>query len=407
MKKQAVFWALFLLVPLLGYQNCASPVEFGSDVNASLDTEPPKEAEPVNQVEVPDPILQKTCGNLSYVQPDGYIYNKLDVLIIADTSGSLQGKEMKAFEHGFRVFVENLDQEVDINFAVLPAHYKLIKDSNSWSKNWYADDQIFLTKQSKDNYPQVISSTNTLSTDIASIVSQRVTNNAMGESITDGGESGLFALGTLLNTQDLMLRAKNAGFFRPDAGLAIIFYSDENALCAQYPEGVERVPDGERNSDGRYREQAFLDDKCGDANNQSAIYNLLKEKFPSLPVIGSAIVYTEAPEAPQGEDEIGYGYIELVEMLGGPTIGLQDSGPAITKGLSFLSDLAKERLQLYDKFSFPVSPYPNSRLEISVKVDGDQQLDFDISTITNEVILGNNRGIAGSGIEINYCHHEQ
>lgn len=320
----------------------------------------------------------------SFTQPPAAfeIDNPLvDILFVVDTSGSLDA-ERQAIVDGIQSLLNELPLEVDYRIAVLLAHLDPVGSAGQWSGKLYqkADEPIVLDADSIDKF------------------SLKMTNPA-GQSVSDGGEAGLYSLMQLLQPSK-MEDAKTAGFFRDKALLNIIFVSDENAICSRYLVGISFVPD----NDGSYSETDAYNDYCADANGEpifthSDVLVALQQVQNGNPLVVAGLHYTgENPVPSGGENEIGYGYLELIQEandsedalvdladpLGDPTPSSPDPD-RIAEELGFLGEFTTSAIDNLTQRFFLTQPNPDPS-SIVVKVDG-VDVPFTYEAPSNSVYL--------------------
>jgi len=181
--------------------------------------------------------------------------------------------------------------------------------------------------------------------------------------------------------------------FRADSPLTVIFISDENDICARYPNDIVRVndPDGEELP-------AFIRD-CENIT-PAGVHAQFKNLKGTQPLIVSAIVYTDPATTPAGgENEVGYGYTDIVNINGGVLVDMAENN--ISGGMGGIG--GQSAFQIGFLASFGLCG-PSSDLNVSsliVQVDG-QNAPFTYDPDTNIVHL-DNPGDVGDVVTINYC----
>jgi hypothetical protein len=347
---------------------CQNPVEFRS--LASL--------EGPQSIPIDDPLnSEKTCIQKSHIQEVDISDAKLDMVLISDTSGSFTGANAHDLAHGLKQFAANIPDYIDLNLAVLPAEYFINQVAEQGIEKFVfkRKDYISLDEMAEAIYSHLI---------------HRVSK--MGSYFTDGGEAGLSSLAKYTEPAFLN-QLKSHGMFRDHADLAIVFASDENDLCAIYPEGVEREYDGDKN------ELPYEEKVCDQEGHRPAdLKNLMAHRFPEKRLITGGVLYLDPAKVPgKGEDEVGYGYLEFLNYYQDSVLmELSEGVTSISLGLSSMAEKAT-RLSSY-KYRFPAS-VDNYQAE-AVKLDGVNEsfeIQQDLLIITGR--LGND----GSTIEITYC----
>lgn len=212
---------------------------------------------------------------------------------------------------------------------------------------------------------------------------------------TDGGEASFYSLTQMLKEPKL-LEAKNSGFFRDDAALAIVFISDENDICAIYPAGVTPVIDRQNN------EIPAKNALCPGLTTQSILSDAKRVKG-SMPLLFSAITYSTQNYPHTDENEYGYGYMELMALTNGLAIDMATG--RFAEGLSNVGTLVTIKLNLITEKILEKSGFDLNSL--SVEVDK-SVVAFQYISQSNTVHFSN-AGEALSLVEIKYCmpHNEE
>ncbi|RME15928.1 MAG: fibronectin type III domain-containing protein [Bdellovibrio sp.] len=314
------------------------------------------------------------CFLEKHIQPQAEISKSIDILFMVDSSGSLR-EERKSIGEGIDAFLQALPQDIDARIGVMLAHARTL------SGRLYRYDK---------NKPLVLD-TNTLSIDeIRSTLKSRMAN-VVTERETDGGEMGMFSLSRALD-EDRLMENQAEGFFREDAALAVVFVADENDICARYPEGVTPV------YDPNHKEPAAFKKYCTDVTAETVLEKVQKFKG-KLPLLISGIIYNEDSQFPhRGENEIGYGYLKMIELAGGVAIDL--AGGQFNQGLENIGTLATKKLNL--KTEFPLERDDFEKDTLKVFVDG-QAVPFTYKDTINQVNLTDYAGVENSEVTISYC----
>lgn len=320
--------------------------------------------------------LAPKCYEDLYIQPDFEITKKIDILFITDSSGSLDD-EKAGIVAGIGKFISQLPADVDFQIAVTLGH----GSSSIHSGKLY---------QSSNNEGYVLSK----SLGIPAI-QQKLgykLQNQPSDNYSDGGEEGLYSLSNLISDQKFSV-AQSQGFFRNDAALAVIFVADENDICAVYPAGVVPVPDPQKSEDAAKAKD------CGGIT-VDGLYAKLKQRKADLPLVVAGMIYTNPLTVPKvGENEVGYGYTDLISISKGLAVDLASSDYA--KGLESIGATVTKRLNLLTDFKLK---YDNiDQNSIVVKVDGNVVKHTYVS-LANEVKIDVAvAGTAKSKISVYYC----
>jgi hypothetical protein len=322
----------------------------------------------------PPARVEPACFNERFVQPDALVTKSIDLLFVTDTSGSLNA-ERAAVADGIDAFVGELPADVDYQVAVMLAHGSR---SNHSGRLW-----------SKAGHGPVLSSKNQTLASIRSELRYLLTN-VSGDRHSDGGEAGLYSFSRSLDHGPLT-SSRAHGFFREDAALAVVFVSDENDICAVYPEGVLPVYDPER------LEPSAKARDCAGITPES-VHAKVKELQGSRPYLFGAIVYNNHDTYPRvGENEYGYGYLDLISLTGGVSVDM--AGSHYADGLANIGSLVSTKLSLVMDFSLARQEIDVD--SIQVQVDG-VSTEYTYTGGTNEVHLSAS-GVARSVIDISYC----
>jgi len=243
--------------------------------------------------------------------------NKIDILFVTDTSHSLF-KEREEVAYGIDHLLAQLPKDIDYRVGLMPAH----GSTSPLAGRLFAPN----------NEPKVLSSSPMNGqaamspAAIRSALRDRFVHVPSDARESDRGEEGLYSLTKALYYPNIK-ESIDAGFFRRDAALVVIFFSDENDICAVYPAGISPKKDPQGMEDkARARD-------CKNVSPQ-AVFNRLKVVKKEIPFTVNGILYTEKSninnqdrsDAYSGENEIGYGYLDLIRLTNGVEIPLGD-GP--------------------------------------------------------------------------------
>jgi hypothetical protein len=325
------------------------------------------------------PEVQAGCQLESFKQPEAEISRKIDILFLTDTSSSLD-QERSDIANGIDSFVEALPDEVDYNIGVLLAH----SHRSHWQGRPYVDG----------GEPAILSSENQDLDEIQSDLHDKLTRSP-SDGYSDGGEMGLSSLIRSFDS-DRLSEWKDAGFFREDAAFALVFISDENDICADYPLGVDPVPDGQG------IEPIRKANDCDGITPQAAL-DLVKAEKGDLPTVISGIVYDDVESYPRhNENEYGYGYIDMIELASGLSVDLASGEYA--DGLSNIGTLATQKLNLITEYELGKPADEVDASSIEVRVDGNL-VGYNYVAETNTVHL-DSAGGALSTVDTLYCDKE-
>jgi hypothetical protein len=327
--------------------------------------------------------LGNGCYSALFTQPTRDISKKLDILFVPDTSNSIF-KERESAADGIDHFVAALPADTDFRVAAILAH----GSTSPYAGRLYS---------SSHQEPEVLDSKAMSQDQIRSGLRAKLVE-AKGDRGSDGGEMGMFTILEALKTKNLKL-SQSLGFFRNDAALAVVFVADENDICAAYPKGVAPVPDPNG------QEPLVKTRDCKSVTAQH-VYSSLKNLKRGMPITMAAIVYTpesiirldDKGDAWSMENEIGYGYLDLVRLSNGLAIDITKG--QIAERLSSIGKLAALKLSV--RLEFPLAHRKINPKSIEVKVDGQQSSEFRFVPETNQVNLIE-AGAPGSKVEVKYC----
>jgi hypothetical protein len=168
----------------------------------------------------------------------------------------------------------------------------------------------------------------------------------------------------LLRSENYAL-AESQGFFRKDAALGIVFVADENDLCAVYPEGLKPVYDPDRVEPIAALRECVWN---GQRLTEKTVYEKLAWVYSDRPFWVSGFIYNNPNTFPKrGENELGYGYLELIARARGRSIDLATCNFA--HSLRELGSWAQEVWEYPSRFPLPSSGSIDPDL-IQVTVDG-------------------------------------
>lgn len=310
------------------------------------------------------------------------IVRKLDIIIIPDTSGSII-EERAAIADGFDNFINSLPEEVDYRIGVILAH----GDSSSYSGKLYQ----------KNSEPLVLDSELMSVADITAALRIKMQNPAT-HGATDGGEVGIYSLTHAIrdNIDDI----RDQGMFRQDAALAVIFVADEQDICFQYPEGIVAVPDPNG------KEESTLENLCkneaGDyLYSPTQIVSELQELQGDNPLVVGGVLYNNLETViSNGENELGYGYLEAIELTGGLSVDMANGDYG--QGLSNLGKLAQVSIKPESEFSLSTPLVDETTIEVLVN---GVAAAYSYNSELNLVSLTEERD-PFSTVRVNYCEKD-
>jgi hypothetical protein len=320
----------------------------------------------------------RACHVEGFKQPDQPITDKIDVLFVTDTSGSLD-QERRAIADGLESFVAALPRTTDVNVAVLLAH----GSRGAWTGKLFQTD---------GGEPVVLRQRDLTDSEIRAHLHRKLTSFATDWDLeSDGGEEGLYSTQQLVSGGRLA-QARDQGFFRGDAALAVVFIADENDLCATYPAGVTPVPDPEQ------REAAARARDCAGVTPAGVLRGLTDLKGDQ-PLVVSAVIYTDPARVPAGaENEVGYGYTDIVALASGRPVDLANVS-GIPSGLGQVGETSASAMLLCHDFALSYASVAEETIKVSV--DG-ARVPHAYVRETSTVHL-EQAGDFGSRVSIDYC----
>lgn len=323
------------------------------------------------------------CYVDQYAPDEADIVRDLDILIVPDTSTSLK-EERGDIADGFDFFLKAIPEEVSVRVGVVLAH----SDKSPKSGRLFQ----------RDLEPLVLDSQELTIEDLISGLNEKIKSPA-GDGRSDGGEMGLLSLEKAL-TQNKDHLIEN-GLLRENASLLVIFIADEQDICYEYPEHIIPVFDKQK------KEPKAKADFCMDENGVLAItphttVEAIKSAAEDRPYVVGGVIYTNLDTMPvNGENEIGYGYKEVVEIAGGINVDLAsgDYGP----GLERLGTMARAAVKAESTFNLKATNLDLDSFKITV--DG-QDVAYSYLAETNQIQLTEERD-ALSVARIEYCEKKQ
>lgn len=367
------FNLILLLVFLVACNNQSSSDEIREAAEESFETEQASSGSTQNGL----------CYVDQYAPDEESINRKLDIIIVPDTSTSLK-EERGDIANGFDHFINSLPDQIDYRVGVILGHSgKSPKSGKLFQRN----DEPFVLNSQEMN-----------SEDIISALHQKLKSPA-GDGFSDGGEMGLYSLNVALTENIEQLQQD--GVFREDAALAIVFIADEQDVCFEYPEHIQSVPD-KQNKENKARDKYCRDENGNYIITPQVVLNKIKEVNGQKPLTLGAVIYNNAETMPiNGENEIGYGYKEIVELAGGITIDLATGNYG--DGLERLGRLAQASVQPENEFNLKTSPVDLSSIQVTVN---GESVGYEYISEQNQIKLNEERD-AFSVARIEYCQKEE
>lgn len=332
----------------------------------------------------PLPTLDVNCYHDRYATPEESITRKIDILIVPDTSASII-EERGAIADGFDSFLSIMPAAADIRVGVMLAHGGTASRSGKLYK--------------KGTEPLILDNQLLTMAEIKAHLRTKMQNPAE-DSASDGGEMGLYSLNKSL-IQSNFETIQGQGFYRDDAALVVIFVADEQDICAQYPQGISPVVDpqgGETNSYNNF----CIDGSGNTVVSAKIVVDRLKELYMDKPLVVGGVVYNNLNTVPfGGENELGYGYLEAIELAGGISVDMATGDYG--NGLSKLGTLAMTKLAPVNSFNLSITNVDPSTIKTYVN---EVSVPFTYSSELNIASLVNDRPTF-SVADVQYCEKPQ
>jgi hypothetical protein len=301
----------------------------------------------------------------------------VDVLFVVQTSASIADVKPTIIS-GINDFIATLPAGSDFNIAVMLSHGST---SDRAGRLYQAGSE-----------PVVLKSSELSNTDIQTYLDAKLANPPM-DSPSGGGEEGVYSLFHGITTPALLSESQNAGFFRANAALGVVFIADRRDICAIVPPGVPPETDPLKIG-ARIRDCEGL--------TPAGLSNQLHVLKGSQPIIVSGILYSRDP-APAGK-ELGYGYIDVINLNNGVAIDIANDN--IANGLSSIAQLGGSGSSTQNTFTLSHSGIDSKKIIVTVNGVGvNFTLSGDTVTITDDIP-------AGAEVVIAYClkgtddHHD-
>ncbi len=342
--------------------------------NADMDVTQTDRSNKIVSAPNPNPALYEGCYVENFHQPDRELIKKTDILLVVDSSSSLNAEREKIARE-IKALVQEIPSSVDYQIAIMLAHGSRSKYSG---RLWSFKAEPIVLKSREMSVGQISASlANSLS-------------NVAVDGLSDGGEEGLFSLSRSLRPEVLAITRKQ-GFFRPETALAVIFVSDENDICFRYPSGLIPVPDPDN------LELPAFNRDCANVTPESVLKQLQTHQN-GLPLLVNGVIYTSNATRPVlGENEIGHGYSDIIALNKGIAVDL--ASESFHDGLKAVGELTTERLQLLTKFELSQKVDVDANT-LKVFIDGNlTRAEYSTGFVQLLAELGN----ANSLIQVNYC----
>jgi hypothetical protein len=325
-----------------------------------------------------------SCYTESFEQPNAPANPSVDILFVADTSHSMDNNRRKVAD-GITSLIRELPPGGDYRIGVMVAHGSRSPYSGLL---WRIPNSNSNHSANSQTHPYVLSSQQMNQSNL------RGRMRALMASARDyRGEQGETGLYSFLESLKPAKFAENQarGFYRPGAGLAVIFIADENDFCAVYPSSAQGMP-GMTSA-----ELALRNRDCAGGIAAQTVIDAAQAAKGSSPVIFGAVMHDDPTRQYWSHESFGWGYDSVVALSQGATIDIDQRD--YDAGLEMLGSLIRSRIELITSRRLEHSPVDEATIQI--RVDGVWQ-NGSFVPATNEVYLSAPSS-AGSLVEINYC----
>lgn len=362
---------------------------------APTEVQPPVGSQP-QPASTPCPSWEE-CFVGEYTQPSGMVTDKVDLVFVVDTSESIF-KERLAAASGIDRFMSALPSDIDYRIGVIAGHGET---------TGYAGEMVRIGSE-----PTVLNSKEHSRDDIRAALRAKLIGVPQ-DNESDGGELGLYSLNRAI-TGEKLAKNRAIGMFRRDAGLVVVFLSDENDICSlgDYPNAKpdpngKELPAFKKYCEGKVSAgSVYLNLVQLKADADGTLVDQLDQRTISKPLLLAAITYTDEKTVPtEGEsdrwameNEVGYGYLDIVRMNNGIAVDLAQGD--IPGALSRIAEATRSKLSIKTEFMIHESRVIDPE-SICVFVDGEEVAHtFDQERKQVNLPAG---GAAGSRVEIYYC----
>ena len=381
------FYDTFLLLIGIALVGCGKSVQLGkNDPNSVTGSDASTTSSSGGPTCGPDQILKWT-----FVQPDILKPQSLDILIIMDTSSSLNGKRAH-LASVLPDFLSKLPPQIDFRLSVMLAH----GGASPFAGRLY----------SARNSPLVLDSKVLAINTIQAFLTQTLESPVL-DADEANGEALMYSLKESLKP-DRLAEIRSNGFYREDAALSLIFITDENDICFppehnSYTQFPDFVP-----SNGNIEAVAFQkycrSSSQSTSNTPELLYSQLRSFKQKASLTLAGIVHIDPALIPKGsgiEDSIGHGILELLAQAPS-SVGIDIEKSSYSEGLATLGTAVSTELNLMNQFGLSGNS-PIRQNSLQTKVDG-KQVEFQYNALNRQVqIQKTDAGQSGSFIEVTAC----
>jgi phosphodiesterase/alkaline phosphatase D-like protein len=333
----------------------------------------------------PAPAEERVCTVDNFRQPDAPAAQKVDVLFVMDNSESMNRHWMLMADKIDRL-IKEYPAGSDLRFAVVLGTV----------------EKYYGRLYSGKNVPVVLDGTKLTTKQISSYLRRTFTEALAYTDRTGAGEALFYSLYYAATSRAKEIQSQ--GFFRPDAGLQVMFMSDDAEIGTKYPS----------------RQPWNLPPKCNYTHHESVrkshylprgistdtTFQALRRLKGQMPLTTNAfvnitkedILVDNSMSAKCIFDSPGYGYFDMVKKTDGILYSIHHDR---AEGLARTGRLMASRLDLIHDFKLSKPAEKVDAATIEAKVDGALKTHA-YSALTNTVHLAE-AGQAGSQIAIRHC----
>jgi hypothetical protein len=291
---------------------------------------------------------------------------KLDVLFVVDTSASLRGGhnkgtggELGQLARDMKYFMQRLDKNTDVRIGMLLGHGPGMTQTHgrlftTGGNDPAVIDYVRIQEQIRATQP-------TMGTDdVRALAQQRIgqllENKMIRMPIEKKGAQGealLLSLYDAVSRADLREQIRAAGLLRNGVPLAVIMISDEQDVCYDY------AANGKKARQEDPIETKFFNNVCARAVNggpltPDLVYQALQSVAgDKLIVTGIHYVDNNIPQGVEDENEMGYGFLDLIALANGRVADLAQvdrNSPSFWAQLDDLGRFAEFQRKFTNRF---------------------------------------------------------
>lgn len=372
MKNQNTFYILPVLLMSAFLASCNEDSQ-KADINESTYQEETSSGKVVNGL----------CHQDRYAPSPDNIIRKIDLLFVIDTSSSFKAEKNSVAE-GFNSFVTAMPENTDYRVGVILAHSPKSKKSGILYQ--------------KNDEPLILDSEIHPLEEIQEHLAHKLTAPA-NDVASDGGEMGILSLTKAF--EDNVETMKGQGFLRDEAALVVVFIADEKDVCAIPPEGAKVSVDKSGKENSGYAKYC-VDENGNSLYTTQRLMSAVSNVKGDRPIVYGGVLYNNEATMPvKGENEFGYGYLEIVSEAGGIVIDLANGD--YSNGLGRLARVAQVAVNPENEFQLDTDNVDLNSIEVLVD---NQAVEYEYISELNQIKLLEERD-PFSVAQINYCQKEE